>query len=166
MPDAPESLERAVWAMQDDMVEWAARELVDACRQRYRDAEALLGRRTALGLVNAGETTFFIRTVRSIVMLMADSWREQWLPHRDVAHFLGIARDEWHQREWQMFHMVELQDLLNIPDFVRNVLISTLHPDTDIGMAAEYEVLLLLRERHGMPVPVYLSESHVQWAGS
>lgn len=77
-----------------------------------------------------------------------------------------MSEEAWHEREWRLFFMQELFHLLGIPRFVRNALIATLHPDTDIGMAARYEVLLLLRQRYGMPVPTYLRESHLEWNAS
>jgi hypothetical protein len=156
MPERFEVVDRAVWSMQDDDVEWAAVELVEHCRQRLAQAEQLLGVQMGFGPGAACGDTIHIRTVRSIVTLMADAYRQFWLPERLDLPVIGLSLPLWHQVQWRGFFMVELHDLLDNPAFVRNVLISTLNRDTDVAMAAEYAVLLLLRLRYGMPVPAYL----------
>lgn len=156
MPERSEVIDQALWAMQDDDVEWAAVELVEHCRRRLKQAEQLTGTSSRFGQDAACGATIHIRTVRSIVNLMADAYREFWLPERLDLPVIGLSLPLWHQVQWRGFFMVELHDLLDNPAFVRNVLISTLNRDTDVAMAAEYAVLLLLRLRYGMPVPAYL----------
>jgi hypothetical protein len=158
MPERSEVIDQAVWSMQDDDVEWAALELVEHCCRRMANAQQMLGTASAVEQAAAHQTTFFIRTVRSIVMLMADAYREFWLPERSGLPVIGLSLPRWHQVQWRSYFIAELRDLLENPVFVRNVVISTLHPDSDAGMAAEYAVLLLLRLRYGMPVPEYLWE--------
>ena len=161
MPDASDALDRAVWSMQDDDVEWAARELVDHCCRRLANALQILGVSSAEETPAPGDT-FFIRTVRGIINLMADAYRDSWLPERRHLSVIGLSLPLWHQVQWRGFFLVELHDLLDVPAFVRNVLTSVVNPDTDIGMAAEYRVLLILRLRYGMPVPEYLGEPRAE----
>ena len=156
MPERSEVIDRAVWTMQDDDVEWAAVTLVEHCRQRLEHAEQLLGVKMGLGPEASCEDTIHIRTVRSLVTLMADAYREFWLPERCDLPVIGLSLPLWHQVQWRGFFIVELHDLLDNPAFVSNVLISASNRDTDVGIAAEYAVLLLLRLRYGMPVPPYL----------
>lgn len=158
MPERSEVIDQAVWSMQDDDVEWAAVELVEHCRQRLKQAEQLTGVRSRFGPDAACGATIYIRTVRSIVNLMADAYREFWLPDRVDVRVICHAPQSWHILQWRSFFIDELHDLLDNPGFVRSVLISTLNRDTDVGMAAEYAVLLLLRLRYGMEIPSYLWE--------
>jgi hypothetical protein len=161
-----EVIDHAVWSMQDDDVGWAAVELVEHCRRRMMNAAELLGVSVGPGPASAPGTRFLIRTVRSIVMLMADAYRASWLPERRDLPVIGLSLPLWHQVQWRGFFLAELHDLLDNPGFVRSVLTSALHPDTDLGMGAEYRALVILRLRYGMQVPEYLGEVCVRnWRG-
>ena len=130
---------------------------MDACRRTWRDAERLLGTSTALGLVSAGEQTFHIRTVRDSIYVIAESFRRHHISSQLELPFDGLTSAVRYERHWREYYLAELAELLREPGFVRNTLIATLHPDTELQYRCTHTVLALLYRRYCLPMPPWLA---------
>ena len=144
------STDRLVWSIQQDLVGWAASELVDRCLTAWRTAERLLQAQTVLGMVSAGNPTFPIRAVRQGIEIMADDYRRRYVDAQLPLPFDGLAPHVRYARDWQRYYLDELSGLCTEPEFVRQTLIATAHPDTDLSCRAIESVCGLLRERYGI----------------
>ena len=78
-------------------------------------AQQMLGTASAVEQAAAHQTTFFIRTVRSIVMLMADAYREFWLPERSGLPVIGLPLPRWHQVQWRSYSLRNSRIFWRIP---------------------------------------------------
>jgi hypothetical protein len=143
--------------IQDRLIPWAAVELVDACRRTWLDAERLLGTSTVLGVVSAGEQTFFMRTVRESIYVIAESFRRHHVSSQLPLPFDGLTPALRYERDWREYYQAELVELLREPGFVRNTLIATLHPDTELQYRCTHAVLALLYRRYCLPFPPWLA---------
>src|SRR5690606_38851900 len=115
-------------------------EMVDGCRRTWRDAERLLGTSTVLGMVTAGEDIFYMRTVRGTVEIIAECFQRRHVSSQLPLPFDGLSPAIRYEQDWREFYLAELADLLREPEFVRNTLIATLHPDTELQYRCTHAV--------------------------